>query len=219
MIDLFIAKHMVQKVALPFIKRCFDIGISIFLLAIFSPFLLLLLFFIGFEQLLFSQSRGPLLYSETRVSGGQPFQFYKIRIFKQSVIDRERKLGRVVHTKPLEQNPENLTYYGRFLKKIYFDELAQFFNVLKGEMTLVGPRPTNIENSERLKQAGDYTKERMLCGITGPFQSEKGSGANQSAVDSAYIDFVMTQRGWKLVAKDFRILCRTVKTVFQARGI
>lgn len=212
---------MIQKVSLPFAKRCFDVVVSFFLLIIASPFFLVLLFFIALEQLLLSGSRGPLLYSETRISGGQPFVLYKIRIFKQSVIDRERSRGGVVHTKPLEQNPENLTYYGRFLKKIYLDELPQLFSVLRGEMTLVGPRPTNTENSQRLKQAGDYTKERMVCGITGPFQAEKGklSGDSQHVLDSAYIDFVMTESGWKVVIKDFRILCRTIKTVLEARGV
>lgn len=212
---------MIQKVTLPIIKRCFDVAVSILLLIIAIPFFLVLLVWIIFEQLFFSQSRGSLLYCETRVSGGQPFRFYKIRIFKQSVIDRERSRGGVVHTKPLEQHSENLTYYGRLLKKIYLDELPQLFHVLRGEMTLVGPRPTNVENSERLKQMGDYTKERMVCGITGPFQAEKGvlSGDNQQAVDEAYIDFVMTHRGWRLVVKDFRILCRTIKTVIEARGV
>ncbi len=212
---------MIEKVTLPITKRSFDLVVAFFLLILGLPFFLVLLFWILLEQLILPQSRGPLLYCETRVSGGRPFRLCKIRIFKQSVIDRERSLGRVVHTKPLEQNPENLTYYGRLLKKIYLDELPQLFHVLHGEMTLVGPRPTNVENSERLKEAGDYTKERMVCGITGPFQAEKGlrTGTNQQAVDSAYIDFVMTHRGFDILIKDLRILCRTIKVVLQARGV
>jgi lipopolysaccharide/colanic/teichoic acid biosynthesis glycosyltransferase len=208
-----------QKITIPGAKRFLDIVVSILLLIFLSPLFLLLSLFILAEQLLIRSSRGPLLYCETRVSGGQAFRFCKIRIFKQSVLDRERLIHAVVHTKPLEHDPENMTYYGRFLKQIYCDELPQLFHVLKGQMTLVGPRPTNIENSEKLKGAGDYTKERMLCGITGPFQAAKGSDANQYEVDSAYIDFVATHSGWEVIKRDVGILCSTIRTVVEAKGI
>ena len=207
-------------VPLPLAKRFFDIIFSVCLFFVGIPFLFVLFFWMIFEQLFSRSSRGPLFYCETRISGGKEFQFCKFRIFKQSVIDKERSVRRVVHTKPLEKNKNNLTYYGRFLKQVYMDEFPQLWFILKGDMTLVGPRPTNTENSKQMKLAGNYTKERMICGLTGPFQARKGEKQmGQRITDEEYINFVASHSGWQVVKRDIQILFKTIVLVFKAEGI
>jgi lipopolysaccharide/colanic/teichoic acid biosynthesis glycosyltransferase len=86
-------------------------------------------------------------------------------------------------------------------------------------MTLVGPRPTNTVNSENLKKIGDFTRERMRCGITGPFQAHKGEGLNQRKLDEEYIDFVATHSGRHVLLKDLALLGKTVTLIFKAQGL
>jgi len=164
----------VEQISIPRAKRIFDIIVVLVLLFSLSPLVLLIMLWIFVEQIIIPASRGSILYCETRISAARPFKLCKFRIFKQEVLNREKERNKFIHTKPLEGDKKNLTYYGRFLKQVYLDELPQLINVLKGEMTLVGPRPTNLEISDRLRRSGDYTKEKMICGITGPFQSQKG---------------------------------------------
>lgn len=209
-----------EKVELPVIKRIFDIIVSSIIFILFLPFLFLLLVWIAFEYLFFKSSRGSLFYCETRVSRGEPFKLCKFRIFKKSVLERVMKEKGFVHTKPLEQNSDNLTYYGRILKDIYLDELPQLINILKGEMTLVGPRPTNIKNSNKLKDKGIYTKELMKCGLTGVVQINKNkSSKSDIEMDMDYINFVSSNPGWKVFLYDIKIIFKTIKTIFEAKGL
>ncbi len=211
-----------KQIKLPLAKRSFDILISLMLIILAIPFFVLFLLFQLIEKIIIPSSRGSLFYKEVRVSGGKEFLFTKLRIFKQSVIDKEREKNKIVHTKPLEKDPRNLTASGKILKNIYMDELPQLGHVLFGQMTLVGPRPTNIENTAYLREKGDFTKDIMPCGITGPFQAVKGREGeieSQKDVDMKYINFVSSNPGWRVVLKDIRILIRTIKTVLEAKGI
>lgn len=212
-------QNEIKIIKIPFLKRFFDIVMASFLLLLSLPFVLFIIIWIGIEQLLVKDSRGPLFYKEKRVSQGKVFEFYKWRTFKAKVIAEALKNGPVIHTAVMQGDLKNLTYYGRFLKRVYMDELPQLWNVLKGDMTLVGPRPTNLENSENFKKAGDYTREVIKCGITGPFQSQKGHAVrSQMDLDKEYIDFVATNPGWKIVWKDFKIILKTIKIVLEAKG-
>jgi lipopolysaccharide/colanic/teichoic acid biosynthesis glycosyltransferase len=210
---------MNEYVPIPKAKRIFDISFACVLFVTGIPFLIFLFIWMAIEKIFSAKARTPIFYCEKRVSGGKKFQFCKFRIFRKGVIEAEQKRREVVHTKPLEKNKNNLSYYGRFLKQVYMDEFPQLWNVLKGDMTLVGPRPTNVENSSNIKKRGDYTRERIRCGITGPFQAHKGKGLNQRKVDEEYIDFIENNSGFAVVREDINILFKTVETVIRAEGI
>jgi len=214
------AEQTITLVPIPKLKRGFDIITSILLIGVLSPVIFCILVWIGIEQMLVPSSRGPLFYCETRISGGKRFQFCKFRIFKQAVLDRVIHESGFIHTKPLEKNPDNMTAYGRFLKKVYLDEFPQFFNVLKGDMSIVGPRPTNVVNSERMRRQGIYTKYRIRCGITGPFQAHKGRKTQRfdQDMDNEYIAYVERNPGWKVSLYDLAVLWHTVITVLRAKG-
>lgn len=188
--------HQPAYISLPWQKRALDIAASLFLLALSVPFVVCLLIWIFLEQVFYPVSRGPLFYREARVSGGRVIRFVKFRIFKVSALEKAAQDNGVIHTKDLEHRKKNMTHYGRFLKKIYMDELPQLWLVLNGDMSLVGPRPTNVENTAAARAAGDRTKDRIRCGITGPFQSEKATARDQRMVDEKYIAFVRAHTGW-----------------------
>jgi len=210
-----------EKVKIHIEKRIFDIVFSLLAIILFSSFVILLLIAMLLESIFAPSSRGSFFYTETRISEGEPFIMYKFRIFKKSVLEKELKEKKFIHTKPLEQDKNNLTYIGRFLKSVYMDESAQLYNVLRGDMSLVGPRPTNTENSKQLYKDGKYSRFLIRAGITGYFQSQKGSEKKleQEAVDMEYVNFCRGNPGWKVVLLDLRIIYMTIKTVFRAEGV
>ena len=210
----------ITKVELPRAKRIFDIIGALLLLLIAMPFLILLFIWILLEQICSAHARGSIFYLDKRVSQGKEFDLYKFRIFKKSALKEMIDKDGFIHTKKLEHNPKNMTLYGRFLKQIYMDEFPQVFNVLRGDMTLVGPRPTNLENSNKLKAVGNFTKEIMKCGLTGDFQTQKGvAGASDREIDTDYINFCAKNSGWKVVLNDIKIIFKTILTVLKAKGI
>lgn len=210
-----------EPVDLPLAKRSFDIAIGLLLIVILLPLWSLILILFYLEYLLSPQSRGPLLYSEIRISRGRPFKIYKFRIFKTaSSADYFNRHG-FVQTKALEGDKNNLTFTGKILKQIYMDELPQLYNVLRGDMSLVGPRPSNEVVTWQDAQAGIYQRYLIVCGLTGPFQALKDSKnrPNQNQVDMDYIRYVKNNPGWKVVLKDIKILIYTVFTVIRAKGV
>src|SRR5262245_58985816 len=131
-----------QPIRTPLAKRLFDVIMSLALLIVLSPLWIIIIIGIILESIFIPSSRWRLFYSETRISQGQPFRLFKFRIFKESVLAESQKQNGMIQTKPLEHNPQNLTFTGRLLKQAYLDEIPQLWCVLKGDMTLVGPRPT-----------------------------------------------------------------------------
>lgn len=200
-------------------KRILDLFVSVMLIVVFSPIILIIIAVYTVEMIFIKESRGPLLYKEPRISGGKVIFFYKFRTFKQSVIDAARKKNFVVHTKDLEGKRSNFTGLGCILNNIYLDELPQLISILKGEMSLVGPRPTNIEVTVSKRASGDYTKDLVISGLTGPYQSVKGEGFDQQTVDAAYIDYVRSHSNMRVLIKDIKILFKTIKILIRAKGI
>ena len=146
---------------------------------------------------------------------------YLVKKYKiKTTMDRKRNT-KIIDTKKLEGNKINLTYAGRIIKPFYFDELPQLFNILKGDMSLVGPRPVAPANSERLISKGLYSKKLIKAGLTGYFQAQKDKipPPNQEESDMAYIDFCRDNSGWRIVMEDIKIILSTVLTVLRAKGV
>jgi lipopolysaccharide/colanic/teichoic acid biosynthesis glycosyltransferase len=208
-------------VDLPVAKRIFDVAVSIVLLILASPFMLLIIFSMVVEGILDSAARGSLFYSEIRISQGHPFNLYKFRIFKMSSLKAAWYRDHFIHTKALEQDSANLTRVGRILKQSYMDELPQLFNVLLGDMTLVGPRPTNAENASKWLQERKYSKQIFKAGLPGYFQSHKGLKLkqNQDEIDMQYIEFCQIASGYEILWYDVKILLLSLLTVLRREGV
>lgn len=207
-------------VYIPKIKRVFDIFGSLILFAVLAP--LLFIFFIALliEQMFYPLARGRLFYCEERISGGQKFKMCKIRVCQQRAIDELLKKEKFVHTAELEKERHNFLSVGWILKKIYLDEAPQLWNVLKGDMSLVGPRPANLVNYQKLLDKGIYTKKIIKSGLTGYFQSYKGwHTESDEEMDTTYIEFCRTRSALEIFWFDLKIIARTIRRVLEHKGI
>ncbi|MEQ1946055.1 MAG: sugar transferase [Bryobacteraceae bacterium] len=158
-------------------------------------------------------SPGPVFFRQIRVGlGGKPFKLYKFRSMRE---DAEAKTGAVWATK----NDPRVTPLGKWLRKLRLDELPQLFNVLRGEMVMVGPRPERPEFVEKLQQQIPYYRQRLAVkpGITGWAQinHKYGDTIEDTVIkleyDLYYIKHVST-------ALDLFVMFHTLKTVLTGRG-
>ncbi len=152
-------------------KRLFDISVSLVML----PFVLPLMVFATVAILIESRGKGPVLYRQTRVSeNGKPFSIYK---FRSMCTDAEMD-GKAVWA---SKNDSRITRVGAVLRKCRVDEVPQLFNVLKGDMSFVGPRPERPEFVQQLADAIPYYNERhrVKPGLTGWAQIRYSYGASE----------------------------------------
>lgn len=141
-------------------KRRIDRAIAFPLALLLTPFIVVLWLAVKLT------SRGPGFYTQYRLGRhGRPFRIIKLRTMK---VDAERGIG-AVWSSP---NDPRTTWLGRALRKSHLDELPQIFNVLRGEMCLVGPRPERPEIAERLAQSAPCYLDRLVVapGVTGMAQ-------------------------------------------------
>lgn len=189
-----------------FFHRFFDIILSIIgLLAslLFLPFVLI-------GNLI--GNRGPLFYTQERVGkNGVPFKIYKLR---SMVIDAEKN-GAVWAT----QNDSRITKFGGFLRKSRLDEVPQFINVLKGEMSMIGPRPERPAFVKQLSESLTFYEIRHVIkpGVTGWAQVKTDYGASEedSLRKLQYDLYYIKHRSFFL---DINIIVKTLSTVLFYRG-
>ncbi len=201
-------------------KRLFDIIFSLIILSFLLPILCFIIIAIVLEHILRLRPRDPIFYSETRYSQGTQFNIYKFNIFSQEVIDTMRSKGEFIDTKKLERNGF-MTFVGKILKQIYLDEIPQFFNILIGDMSVVGPRPVNLLSHEKLLMHGTIEKTLVKAGLTGYYQfhHKHGKEITQEVADKIYVDFYFQNNWYKILRFDVAILFKTLKVLVEARGI
>ncbi|PWB39035.1 MAG: hypothetical protein C3F02_00240 [Parcubacteria group bacterium] len=184
------------------VKRIIDIFFSLFFGLIYLIFLPLIALLIKLE------SPGPIIYTQKRVGlGGKIFTVYKLR----SMVQNAEKDG----AKWAEHGDSRVTHIGRFIRKSRIDEAPQFFNILKGDMSFVGPRPERPEFVEELKKSITFYNERHLVkpGLTGwaqinfPYGSSVEDAKQKLSFDLFYIKNQST-------ALDISIILKTINTVF-----
>jgi exopolysaccharide biosynthesis polyprenyl glycosylphosphotransferase len=193
------------------LKRTFDLVLSIIGLVLLSPILLLIAIAIKVG------SRGPAIYRSVRPGmAGKPFYCFKFRTMREHAdqiqADLEPLNEQTGALFKIREDPR-LTKVGRFLRRFSLDELPQLVNVVRGEMSLVGPRPLPMRDFERLE---DWHKKRYLVlpGITGLWQI---SGRSELDFDELVrLDFVYLER-WS-VFLDLSILLKTIPAVLSRRG-
>jgi exopolysaccharide biosynthesis polyprenyl glycosylphosphotransferase len=193
------------------VKRTFDLFGAGLLLLLFAPALALIALAIRLT------SRGPILYRSMRPGiGGKPFSCLKFRTMVhgaedlQDELEPHNELGGALFK--IRRDPR-ITAVGRFLRRWSLDELPQLFNVLRGQMSLVGPRPLPQRDYDRL---ADWHRKRYLVlpGMTGLWQV---SGRSELDFDELVrLDFLYLER-WS-VFLDLSILLKTVPAVFRAHG-
>jgi exopolysaccharide biosynthesis polyprenyl glycosylphosphotransferase len=193
------------------VKRSFDFVVSLLLIVLLSPLLLLIAIAVAVS------SRGPVIYRSMRPGiGGEAFACLKFRTMRSDADQMQADLESINEASgalfKIRHDPR-LTPIGRFLRRYSLDELPQLFNVLTGQMSLVGPRPLPQRDFDQLQE---WHKKRYLVlpGITGLWQV---SGRSELDFDDLVrLDFLYLER-WS-VALDLTILLKTVPAVITRRG-
>jgi exopolysaccharide biosynthesis polyprenyl glycosylphosphotransferase len=191
------------------VKRAIDCAAALAALLVLAPLFLLV------AALIKMTSPGPVFFKQSRPGlRRRPFTMWK---FRTMVPDAERQEARLrgeggVFFKP--KNDSRVTPVGRFLRKYSLDELPQFINVLKGEMSLVGPRPVLWHELERFTSPEQLRRFEMKPGLTCIWQVSGRSNTTDEArmrYDLEYVD------GWSLTT-DFKLLLKTVPVVARGEG-
>jgi exopolysaccharide biosynthesis polyprenyl glycosylphosphotransferase len=193
------------------LKRMLDVAIAGVMLLLTAPIFLAILVANRLE------GSGSAFYTQTRAGlGGEEFRMFKFRTMRE---DAEALLPRLVRFDELDEpvfkllRDPRVTRLGRFLRRTSLDELPQLANVLKGEMSLVGPRPEQVELVRRYRPEHRF-RLAVKPGLTGPMQvfgRGELSFEERLAVERDYIENIS-------ISRDLRILALTLPSVFDGRG-
>lgn len=197
------------------LQRCMDLTLAILCLLVLWPVML------AAAIMVLLSGSGPVFYSQRRFGhDGEIFRCFKFRTMQP---DADRLLRELLKSSPtiraiwkrdrkLHDDPR-ITYFGRFLRRYSIDELPQLFNVVRGEMSIVGPRP--LATDEAHFYADAFTTYCSLKpGITGPWQV---SGRNQISFEGrAQLDCEYART--KSLGQDVRIILRTIPVVLRGTG-
>jgi lipopolysaccharide/colanic/teichoic acid biosynthesis glycosyltransferase len=209
-----------SEISYPLAKQVFDRVVAALLILLALPLLVVAVLLIAVDILFVPRDRGPWLFRERRVSRGREFDVLKFRVLRRSALaDLAGKPDS--YARLYEQDTDNLTWAGSIIKRIYADELPQLFSVLRGEMSLVGPRPWPVSMVEKQIVDGHDYRLRITAGWTGPAQVRKDMGkkGQSTALDLEYVRLCQTLSGWRLVRYDLGILRQSIGTMLRGRGL
>jgi len=201
-------------------KLIFDKIITFFILLVFSPVILLLHIVNLIEGLIVPENRGPLFFNYNAVSAGKIFKKYKIRLIKEKFINKELQAKGDWHAFSKEWDPESRTYLGKFVKKFYLDEIPQLYNVLKGNMSIVGPRPLAIHHYEKDLHQGNVTRFLIKGGLLGLGHIKKGTPEMGNPIyEYEYINCYINSSSFRLLMLDISIIWKGVILILKAKGL
>jgi len=193
------------------VKRLIDVTVSGLALVLLAPVCLLLALAVKLD------SRGPVFFVQDRVGlGGRRFRFYKFRTMVPDAEQRQAALENLNEaTGPvfkIRKDPR-ITRVGRIMRQLSLDELPQFINVLRGDMSLVGPRPLPVRDVLRIDRRAHKRRFSVRPGITCLWQvfGREPSFEEWIRTDMEYID------NWSL-RLDLEILAKTIPAVLSGRG-
>lgn len=200
-----------QRYVYRFFKRMLDIVASVIGLIVLSPVFLIVSLAIKAED------RGPIFYSQVRLGKGQrPFKMYK---FRSMIVDADKKLEKLLKQNEVEgamfkmKEDPRITRVGRFIRKHSLDELPQLWNVLVGDISLVGPRPP-LERE--VVDYSEYDKQRLIVkpGCTGFWQVTARNDVDFEGMVRLDLEYIKRSS----ILFDIGILFRTVTIVFKPNG-
>jgi len=172
-----------------------------------------------FSVWLIPENKGPMFFFYNAVSAGKVIPKYKIRLIKTKFIEpKGAKRGDWI-AYASEWTPDSRTYVGQFVKKFYLDELPQFYSILKGDMSIVGPRPLAILHYERDLAQGNITRKLLKGGLLGLGHINKGtSEMGNPEYEYEYVDQYMKRSSWSLLMLDLWIIWRGVLVILKGGG-
>jgi lipopolysaccharide/colanic/teichoic acid biosynthesis glycosyltransferase len=203
-----------------FFKVLFDKTVSFLVLLCASLVFLILYLFNFVEGIFIPEDRGPLFFYYNAVSAGRVFKKYKIRLLKIKYIDKKLQAKGDWHAFSKEWDPQCRTYLGRFVKKFYLDEIPQFYCILKGDMSIIGPRPLAIHHYERDLNQGNVSRFLMKGGLLGLGHIKKGTPEMGNPVyEYEYIDRYIHSSALNLLFLDLSIIWKGFKVMLKGKGL
>ncbi|MBL4710157.1 MAG: sugar transferase [Flavobacteriales bacterium] len=188
------------------LKRTIDILVSLFVLSVFSPLYIIVSMLVRFS------SKGAIIFSQERIGiHGKPFMIHKFR----SMFTDAEKLGPALSS----ENDPRITPFGRIMRKTRLDEIPQFYNVLIGDMSLVGPRPERQFFIDKIVEKASHYNHllKVRPGITSWGQVKYGYAENvDQMVERLKFDIIYIENMSLMV--DFKILIYTVMIVVKGTG-
>ena len=193
------------------IKRFFDICLSAAALVVLSPLLLVI------AILIYLEDKGPVIYTQTRIGkDGRAFKLYK---FRSMCVDADEKLKDLQKLNERDgpvfkiRDDPRVTKVGKFIRKTCIDELPQLVNIIKGDMSIVGPRPP-LPNE--VEQYNSYQKQRLLVvpGLTCYWQIQKG----EETTFDEWVELDLKYIKERSILLDFRLILLTFKVILSGKG-
>ena len=189
------------------IKRCFDVVASIFALALCIPL------FVFFAIRIKTDSKGSVLFKQERIGQfGKPFDIIKFRTMRSNAENGVPQLSTAEDSR--------VTSFGRFLRKYRFDEIPQFWNILKGEMSIVGPRPEREFYINKITEVAPYycMVYKVRPGLTswGPIRIGY-SDTIEKMVERLNYDIIYIEN--MSLRTDLKILLYTIEVIFKGKGV
>jgi len=202
-----------------FFKVLFDKVVALILLIVAAPLLLLLKMAYLIEGVLIPENKGPMIFFYWAVSRGRRIPKYKIRLIKMRYIE---PIGASKHewiAFSAEWTPDSRTHLGQFVKKFYLDELPQFWSVLVGDMSIVGPRPLSELHYERDLAQGNITRKLLPGGLLGLGHILKGTPEmGNPEPEYAYIDQYLKRSSLSLLWLDLQIIGKGIRLMMKGGG-
>jgi lipopolysaccharide/colanic/teichoic acid biosynthesis glycosyltransferase len=202
-----------------FFKSIFDVLIALLLVLVSLPILFLLKIAFITEGFFIAENKGPMFFYYNAVSAGKVIRKYKIRLIKIKYIEPEgAKRGDWI-AYSAEWTPDSRTFMGQFVKKFYLDELPQFWSVLKGDMSLVGPRSISVLHYERDLKQGNVTRKLLKGGLLGLGHINKGTSEMGNPIyEYEYLDQYIKRSSFGLLCLDLSIIWKGVIVIFKGGG-
>ena len=202
-----------------FFKVLFDKCVALLLLLAAAPVLLLLKVAYVIEGWLIPENAGPMFFYYNAVSAGKIVPKYKIRLIKMKYIDPEGAKRHDWIAYSAEWTPDSRTVVGQFAKKFYLDELPQFWSVLVGDMSIVGPRPLSILHYERDRAQGNVTRFLIKGGLLGLGHINKGTPEMGNPVyEYEYVDQYLKRSSLGLLMLDLWVIWRGILVIVRGGG-
>lgn len=201
------------------IKSIFDKTLAAILLLFSIPIFVLLKLAFVIEAWLIPENKGPMFFYYNAVSAGKVVPKYKIRLIKTKYIEPVGASRGDWIAYSAEWTPDSRTYVGQFVKKFYLDELPQFWSVLKGDMSIVGPRPLSVLHYERDRAQGNVTRFLIRGGLLGLGHINKGtSEMGNPSYEYEYIDSYIKLSPFKMLMLDLWVIWKGAMLIIKGGG-